>query len=49
LSAAIESSAATVDEIIAELVRARTSERSGRVIDTDETASMERKKREGYF
>jgi len=49
LSAAIPSTATTVDEIIDEMVQARTSERSGRLIDADETASMERKKREGYF
>ena len=49
LSAAIESSAATLDAIIDEMLTARTSERSGRLIDSDEAASMERKKREGYF
>ena len=49
LSAAIESTAANLDEIIAEMMAARTSERSGRLIDSDEAASMERKKREGYF
>jgi sulfate adenylyltransferase subunit 2 len=49
LSAAIESTAATLDDIIDEMTRTRTSERSGRLIDTDEAASMEKKKREGYF
>jgi len=49
LTAAVESTATTLDEIIAEMFTTRTSERSGRVIDADETASMERKKREGYF
>jgi len=49
LSAAVESPAATLDEIIDEMITSRTSERSGRIIDTDEAASMERKKREGYF
>ena len=49
LSAAIESDAATLDDIIAEMIATRTSERSGRLIDNDEAASMERKKREGYF
>jgi sulfate adenylyltransferase subunit 2 len=49
LSAAIESNAATLDEIIEEMMTARTSERSGRLIDSDEAASMEKKKREGYF
>ena len=49
LSAAIESTAATLDAIIEEMIGTRTSERSGRLIDTDEEASMEKKKREGYF
>ncbi len=49
LTAAIESQAASIDDIIAELQTARTSERQGRLIDTDEVASMEKKKREGYF
>ena len=49
LSAAIESSAATLDDIIEEMITSRTSERSGRLIDSDEAASMEKKKREGYF
>ncbi len=49
LSAAIESRAATLDDIIEEMTIARTSERSGRLIDNDEAASMEKKKREGYF
>jgi len=49
LSAAIESSAATLDDIVAEMLGTRTSGRSGRLIDSDEAASMGRKKREGYF
>jgi len=49
LTGAIESSAATLEEIVAEMLTARTSERQGRVIDQDEAASMEKKKREGYF
>jgi sulfate adenylyltransferase subunit 2 len=49
LSAAIESDARTLDDIIAEMLATRTSERSGRLIDNDEAASMEKKKREGYF
>ncbi|HZT89013.1 MAG TPA: sulfate adenylyltransferase subunit CysD [Stellaceae bacterium] len=49
LTGAIESEAATIDAIIAELREARLSERQGRLIDADEAASMERKKREGYF
>ena len=49
LSAAVESRATTIDDIIAEMLASRTSERSGRLIDTDESASMEKKKREGYF
>jgi sulfate adenylyltransferase subunit 2 len=49
LTGAIESEAATVGEITAELRLSRHSERQGRLIDNDETASMERKKRQGYF
>jgi sulfate adenylyltransferase subunit 2 len=49
LSGAVESEADTLEKIIAEMRGARTSERQGRLIDTDEDASMEKKKREGYF
>ena len=49
LSAAVESKAVTLDDIIDEMLAATTSERQGRLIDTDEAASMEKKKREGYF
>ena len=49
LSGAIESEADTLPKIIQEMLLARTSERQGRVIDHDEAASMEKKKREGYF
>jgi sulfate adenylyltransferase subunit 2 len=49
LSAAIESTAASVGEIVKETETARTSERQGRLIDFDQVASMERKKQEGYF
>jgi sulfate adenylyltransferase subunit 2 len=49
LTGAIESPATTLEEIVAEMLTARTSERQGRVIDHDENASMEKKKREGYF
>ena len=49
LTGAIESDADTVDGIVAELESARISERQGRLIDSDESASMEKKKREGYF
>jgi sulfate adenylyltransferase subunit 2 len=49
LTGAVESCAATIDEIVAEMLTATTSERQGRVIDHDEGASMEKKKREGYF
>jgi len=49
LTGAIESTAATPAEIIAELRDTRRSERQGRLIDGDEEAAMERKKREGYF
>jgi sulfate adenylyltransferase subunit 2 len=50
LSGAIESEAATVEDIVAEMLASRTSERQGRVIDRDSgSASMEKKKQEGYF
>jgi sulfate adenylyltransferase subunit 2 len=49
LTGAILSNADTVDAVIDEMRRTAQSERQGRVIDRDETASMERKKREGYF
>jgi sulfate adenylyltransferase subunit 2 len=46
---AVRSTAATVDEIVREMTVSRTSERSSRLIDHDQDASMEQKKREGYF
>jgi sulfate adenylyltransferase subunit 2 len=49
LTGAIESDANTLDEIVAEMKTAQVSERQGRLIDSDESASMEKKKREGYF
>ena len=49
LSGAVESTATNLAEIIAEMRAARSSERQGRLIDRDTEASMERKKREGYF
>jgi sulfate adenylyltransferase subunit 2 len=49
LSAAVESRATTIDDIVGEMLSATTSERQGRLIDVDEAASMEKKKREGYF
>ncbi|PTW63559.1 sulfate adenylyltransferase subunit 2 [Breoghania corrubedonensis] len=49
LTAAIESQATTLPEIVSEMLVARSSERSGRLIDHDEAGSMEKKKREGYF
>jgi sulfate adenylyltransferase subunit 2 len=49
LTGAIDSAAATLEEIVGEMLTATTSERQGRVIDHDEGASMEKKKREGYF
>jgi sulfate adenylyltransferase subunit 2 len=49
LTGAIESDAETLEDIVAEMRAATTSERQGRLIDNDETASMEKKKREGYF
>jgi sulfate adenylyltransferase subunit 2 len=49
LSGAIESSADTLPKIIQEMLLTRHSERQGRLIDHDQDASMEKKKREGYF
>ena len=49
LTGAIRSDAETLPEIIAEMRASRTSERQGRLIDHDESGSMEKKKREGYF
>ncbi len=49
LTGAIESEADTLEKVIQEMLVARTSERQGRVIDHDPTASMEKKKQEGYF
>ncbi len=49
LSGAVESEATTIPEILREMLVTATSERQGRLIDHDESASMEKKKREGYF
>ena len=49
LTGAVESEAETLPQIIQEMLLATTSERQGRVIDHDQSASMEKKKREGYF
>ncbi|GAB2492564.1 sulfate adenylyltransferase subunit CysD [Pseudoxanthomonas sangjuensis] len=49
LTGAIESEADTLEKIIAEMLVSTTSERQGRVIDHDPSASMEKKKQEGYF
>jgi sulfate adenylyltransferase subunit 2 len=49
LSAAIESNATTLPEIIQEMLLTRESERQGRLIDHDQSGSMEKKKKEGYF
>jgi sulfate adenylyltransferase subunit 2 len=49
LTGAVESTAATLDDIIQEMLLTTTSERQGRVIDVDQSASMEKKKQEGYF
>ena len=49
LSAAVESDAATLDDIVREMQTTRVSERAGRLIDQDQGSSMEKKKREGYF
>lgn len=49
LTGAVESDATTLPEIIQEMLLTKTSERQGRVIDHDQSASMEKKKQEGYF
>ena len=49
LTGAIESTAATLQEVIQEMLLTTTSERQGRVIDHDTSGSMEKKKQEGYF
>jgi sulfate adenylyltransferase subunit 2 len=49
LTGAVESKAATLDEVIQEMLLTTTSERQGRAIDHDQAASMEKKKQEGYF
>jgi len=49
LTGAVESDAATLPEIIQEMLLTKTSERQGRVIDSDSAGSMEKKKMEGYF
>lgn len=49
LTGAVESKATTLEEIVQEMLLCTTSERQGRVIDGDRGASMEEKKREGYF
>ena len=49
LTGAVESEASTLPDIIREMLLATTSERQGRAIDHDQSASMEKKKQEGYF
>jgi sulfate adenylyltransferase subunit 2 len=49
LTGAVESSADTLSAVIEEMLLTTTSERQGRVIDHDSSASMEKKKQEGYF
>ncbi len=49
LTGAVESDAATLDAVLTEMRDSTTSERQGRLIDSDEAGSMEKKKREGYF
>jgi len=49
LTGAIESDALTLEDIVEEMRSTRVSERQGRLIDSDEASSMEKKKREGYF
>jgi sulfate adenylyltransferase subunit 2 len=49
LTGAIDSEASTLPEIIEEMLVSTTSERQGRLIDSDQAGSMEQKKRQGYF
>jgi sulfate adenylyltransferase subunit 2 len=49
LTAAMPSEADTLEKIIEEMLLTRSSERQGRLIDSDQSASMEQKKRQGYF
>lgn len=49
VTGAIESNAETIEDIVEEMLTTRISERQGRAIDREESAAMERKKREGYF
>ena len=49
LTGAVDSTATTLPEIIQEMLLATTSERQGRLIDSDQAGSMEEKKRKGYF
>jgi sulfate adenylyltransferase subunit 2 len=49
LTGAVESEATTLPEVIQEMLLTKQSERQGRVIDYDQSGSMEEKKREGYF
>ena len=49
LTGAVPSEAATITEVIGEMLVATSSERQGRVIDHDSAGSMEKKKQEGYF
>ena len=49
LTAGIESNAETIDEVINETMISKVSERNGRLIDKDETGTLEIKKRHGYF
>tara|TARA_Y100001935_G_scaffold83030_1_gene69039 strand:+ start:158 stop:1009 length:852 start_codon:yes stop_codon:yes gene_type:complete len=49
LTGAVESNATSLEEIVLELIKSTSSERQGRAIDKDENASMEQKKKEGYF
>ena len=49
LTAAIESDASTIEDVVTETLNAQTSERQGRLIDHDQAGAMEKKKQEGYF
>ena len=49
LTAAVRSDATTIDEVVAETLAAKTSDRIGRLIDHDQSGAMEKKKQDGYF
>ena len=49
LTGAVESDASEMSDVLLELIQSNTTERDGRLIDSDSEGSMEKKKKEGYF